>query len=68
MALLILLVALVSVGLTAPADGLFSIKIKPVLMRLGVDIDVKMGSMHFHLGWSALPMSDLTTNSQLEHL
>ena len=68
MALLILLMAFVSVGLTAPTDGPFSIEIKPIFLRLGVDIDVKIGSMHFHLGWSALPISDLTTITQGERL
>jgi hypothetical protein len=54
-ATLIVFTALVSVGLTAPADGLFSITIRPVLIRLAIDIDVKMGSSHFHTRWSALP-------------
>jgi hypothetical protein len=62
--------ALVSVGLTAPADGVFSIAVHPTLFRLdraaieqsraralGLDIDIKLGSMHMHLGWSALSMS-----------
>jgi hypothetical protein len=61
LAVTILLVALVSVGLTAPADALFSIEITPVFVRLGIDIEVKIGPMHFHAGWSALPMSALTT-------
>ena len=55
LAALIVLTAFVSVGLTAPADGLFSISIRPVLIRLALDIDVKLGSMHFHTRWSALP-------------
>jgi hypothetical protein len=67
----------VSVGLTAPADGPFSIVITPVFVRLdrtaiaesraralGFDLDVKIGSMHMHLGWSAVPISSLTTNPQ----
>jgi hypothetical protein len=29
---------------------------------LGVDVDVKIGSMHMHFGWSAIPISSLTTN------
>ncbi len=70
LALLVIVTACVAVGLTAPADSLFSIAIHPVLWRvdaaaiaesrasaLGVDIDVKLGAMHVHLGWSALPLS-----------
>jgi len=72
---LILFTALVSVGLTAPADGPFSIAITPVFFRLdaaaiaesraralGVEVDVKVGSMYMHFGWSAVPISSLTTN------
>jgi hypothetical protein len=74
---LIMFTALVSVGLTAPADGPFSIVITPVFLRLdqiaaaqsnarifGLDIDVKIGSTHLHYGWSAVPISRLTTNRQ----
>ena len=46
--------ALTSVGLTAPADGLFSITIRTALLQLAVDVDVKIGPMHFHSRWSAL--------------
>jgi hypothetical protein len=75
MGVLILFTALVSVGLTAPADGPFSIAITPVFFRLdaaaiaesraralGVEVDVKIGSIHMHFGWSAVPISSLTTN------
>ena len=77
MGVLVLFTALVSVGLTAPADGPFSIVITPVFVRLdrtaiaesraralGFDLVVKIGSMHMHLGWSAVPISSLTTNPQ----
>ncbi len=47
--------AFVSVGLTAPADGLFTIHIVPSLINLAVDVDVKIGPRHFHTRWSALP-------------
>lgn len=47
--------AFASVGLTAPANGLFSIRIRPVLINLAVDVDVKLGTTHFHTHWSALP-------------
>jgi hypothetical protein len=73
---LVLFTALVSVGLTAPADGPFSIVITPVFVRLdgaaiaesraralGFDVDVKIGSLRLHLGWSAVPISRLTTNT-----
>jgi hypothetical protein len=78
---LILITALVSVGVTAPADGPFSVAIHPVLLRveptaiersraLGLDIDVKLGRMHLHFGWTALPLSisHLTTNHGAEQL
>ena len=47
--------AFASVGLTAPADGLFTIRIRPVLINLAVDVDVKVGGHLFHKRWSALP-------------
>jgi len=47
--------AFASVGLTAPADSLFTIRIRPVLINLAVDVDVKVGTRHFHRQWSALP-------------
>jgi hypothetical protein len=68
--------ALIAVGVTAPADGIFSIAIQPVFMRvdpaaiaesraraLGLDVDVKLGAMHLHLGWSAIPLSPGSTNA-----
>lgn len=47
--------AFASVGLTAPAESLFTIRIHPVLINLAVDVDVKVGMRHFHRRWSALP-------------
>jgi hypothetical protein len=71
---LIATTALISVGLTAPEDGAFSIEVHPVLLRLdrsateqpraraiGLDVDIKIGSMHVHFGWSLLPSSSMTT-------
>jgi hypothetical protein len=71
---LILLVALISVGLTAPADGPFTIDLKPVFLRLdpaalaesrasalGLDIDIKIGGVHLHFAWSAVPIAALTS-------
>jgi hypothetical protein len=67
--LVIMATALTSVGLTAPTDGPFSLRIHPVLLRvdpdsiaesrahaLGLDVDVKLGGLHMHLGWSAIPL------------
>lgn len=46
--------ALVSVGLTAPADSVFSITIRPVVMQLAIECDVRLGPMHFRTRWSAI--------------
>ena len=51
LAVLMLVTALLSVGLTASSDSIFSIRVQPVLF--GVDIDVKVGSAHTHFSWSA---------------
>jgi len=64
LALLIATTALVSVGLTASPDGVFAIAVQPTLFKLdpiafeqsratllGLDIDIKIGSIHLHLGW-----------------
>jgi hypothetical protein len=79
--LLILTTALVSVGVTAPEDSPFSITVHPVLLRLdraaieqsraraiGIDVDIKLGWMHVHFAWSALPLSNVTTNQAGESL
>lgn len=50
-----IVVALIAVGLTASPDGPFSIAVTPVPHRLGIDLDVKVLSIHLHTGWSALP-------------
>jgi hypothetical protein len=70
----IAIVALVSVGLTAPASSLFAIDVEPVFMRLdpasiaesrahvlAVKVDVKFGSLHLHYQWSAIPLTPVTT-------
>jgi len=46
--------AFVAVGLTAPADAAFTIVVRPVFVTLGVDVDVKISSRHFHFEWSAI--------------
>ena len=72
--LLILLTAVVAVGLTAPSDGPFSIGVRPVLLSmdadaiaehraraLGLDVDIKLGSAHLHVNWSAIPLTPEST-------
>ena len=65
---LLAVAALISVGLTAPADGPFTIGITPVFLRLdaaaiaesraralGLDVDIKLWTLHLHFAWSAIP-------------
>ena len=72
----IVVTALTSVGLTAPSDGPFSLRIWPVLMRvdtealaqsrahaLGLDVDLKLGGLHVHIGWSAIPLMSASTKA-----
>jgi len=72
----IMATALASVGLTASSDGPFSLRIRPVLLRvdpdaiaesrahaLGVDVDLKVGGLHMHMGWSAIPLLISSTKS-----
>ena len=69
---MILLAALISVGLAAPADSLFSIDVKPVFLRLeptaaaesrvtalGLDVDIRIWTVRLHFAWSAVPMAAL---------
>jgi hypothetical protein len=71
---LIAFAALVSVGLTAPPDGPFTIDVRPVFFRLdpasiaesrahalGLDVDVKFGTLHLHYAWSAIPLTPAST-------
>jgi hypothetical protein len=53
-ALVIVASALVAVGATAPADAPFTIAIHPVLATLGIDVEVRLWSVHVHYAWSAL--------------
>jgi hypothetical protein len=75
-ATLIVVAALVSVGLTAPADGPFTIGVRPAFFRLdpesiaqsrahalALDVDVTFGRMHLHFNWSAIPLSPPTTKA-----
>ena len=57
MGALLLATALLTVGLTASASSPFTIALRPTIVRLGIDLDIKVGSMHLHAGWSALPES-----------
>jgi len=54
LAMAVLLTAVITVGLTASANSPFTISVHPVIMRLGIDLDIKVGTMHLHAGWSAL--------------
>ena len=53
----VMFASVITVGLTASSNSPFSITIRPVIMRLGVDLDVRIGTIHLHAGWSALPDS-----------
>jgi hypothetical protein len=70
---IIAILALLSVGLTAPADGPFTIDLRPAFLRLdpqsiaesrahalGLDVDVKFGSLHLHYKWTAIPLTPTT--------
>jgi hypothetical protein len=72
----IVFAALVSVGLTAPADGPFTIDVRPAFLRLdaqalaesranalGLDVDIKFGTLHLHFQWSAIPLTPATTKA-----
>jgi hypothetical protein len=73
---LIVFAALVSVGITAPADGPFTIGVRPAFLRLdaealaesrahalGLEVDIKLGTMHLHFQWSAIPLTPATTKA-----
>jgi hypothetical protein len=60
---LVLATAVLTVGLTASADSAFTIAIRPVFLRLGIDIDIRIGTIHLHASWSALDSGLLTTKS-----
>jgi hypothetical protein len=54
-AALAMAVAVLTVGLTASAESPFSISVHTAFLRLGVDVDIRLGSFHLHASWSALP-------------
>jgi hypothetical protein len=53
--------AFVAVGLTAPADSPFTIRIHAVFLAL--DLNVKVGTMHLRYHWSAIPSLEPTTKT-----
>ena len=68
--------AVITVGITAPGDAAFTIGIRPVFLRvdaaalaesraraLGVDVDIKVWTLHLHFAWSAIPLNDEATTS-----
>ncbi len=68
--------ALITVGITAPADAAFTIGIRPVFLHvdaaalaesraraLGLDVDIKVWTLHLHFAWSAIPLSDESATS-----
>jgi hypothetical protein len=71
---LIVFAALVSVGLTAPPNGPFTIDVRPFLLRLdaqaiaesrahalGLDLDIRFWTLHVHFAWSAIPLTPTST-------
>ena len=68
LAALVLATAVLSVGLTASPNGPFSIIVRPVFARLGIDIDIKIGTLHLHAGWSALDGEIVTTKRSPDKL
>jgi hypothetical protein len=66
-ATVVLVASLLAVGLTASSDGPFTISVQPVFLRLGVDVEIKLGSLHVHASWSALNRSpDLNRSPESE--
>ena len=57
MATLIFIGACAAVGVTSPADGPFSIGVRPVCF--GIDVDITIGTLHRHYRWSAFPVAAL---------
>jgi hypothetical protein len=81
MALAIAACALTTVGVTAPLDGPFWLRIRPVLLRvdaaaiaearaaaLGLDVDMQLGQVHLHFSWSAIPLFPPSTKTDTQQL
>ena len=66
---LAIVVAFVGVGLTSPATAPISIDVRPVLLRFdtasgvpgarafGLDVDIKVWTVHLHIGWPGLSLA-----------
>jgi len=72
----IMFAALIGVGITAPEEAAFTIGIRPVFLRmdaaalaesraraLGLDVDIKVWTVHLHFAWSAIPLDDESATS-----
>ena len=70
MGTVIVFAAFITVGLTAPEDGPITIGVRPVFFRvdaaaiaesragaLGLDVDIKLWTLHLHFAWSAIPLT-----------
>ena len=53
--------AFVAIGLTAPVDSPFTIRIRAVFLAL--DVHVKVGAVHWRYHWSATPSLEPTTKT-----
>jgi hypothetical protein len=62
---LIVFSALVAVGVTAPREAPFTIAIRPEFLTLGVEVEIKVWTLHFRFGWSALPSTASTKTDTL---
>jgi hypothetical protein len=60
-AALVIAIAVVTVGLTASSDSPFTISVHTAFLRLGIDVDIKLGSLHLNASWSAIPSSTKPT-------
>ncbi len=56
-AALVIALAIITVGLTASSDSPFAISVHTAFLRLGIDVDIKLGSLHLNASWSAIPSS-----------
>ena len=60
-AALVIAIAVVTVGLTASSDSPFTISVHTAFLRLGIDVDITLGSLHLNASWSAIPSSTKPT-------
>ena len=64
--------AIVAIGVTAPPEAPFAISVHPVLLRIddserpprphafSLDVDVRLWSIHLHVGWGGIPLANST--------